>query len=130
MALVGQFLGTQSVDGMGRPVGYSPPALGLDVKPAMWVNTALLAADVLGTGSNYANYYTYYGSLTRPPCDEGVTWIILKTPLLVSPDHHSDLLSLQGYTARPTQALNGREVYDTGTGHYGPNEGFQSPMMF
>jgi len=127
MQTVGQFLGTYSVDGGGQTGAYVFPSIGQDVKPPVWFNTASMAEDVLGAGSNYANYFTYYGSLTQPPCSEGVTWILLKTPILISPDHHSDLLYEQGYTARPSQPLYNREVYDTGTGHHGRNDGFQSP---
>src|SRR5581483_11422558 len=31
------------------------------------------------------SYYTYIGSLTTPPCSEGVRWLVLKTPVEVSP---------------------------------------------
>ncbi|MCK7496967.1 MAG: carbonic anhydrase family protein [Comamonadaceae bacterium] len=29
-------------------------------------------------------YYTYSGSLTTPPCSEGVRWFVLKKPVFVS----------------------------------------------
>ncbi|KAH1178354.1 hypothetical protein KIL84_012056, partial [Mauremys mutica] len=32
------------------------------------------------------DYWTYHGSLTEPPCDECVTWILLRDPIIVSPD--------------------------------------------
>lgn len=31
-----------------------------------------------------AGYWTYKGSLTTPPCNECVTWVIFKTPIEVS----------------------------------------------
>lgn len=31
------------------------------------------------------NYFTYYGSLSFPPCTEGVTWMVQSEPLTVSP---------------------------------------------
>ncbi|CAL5207289.1 unnamed protein product [Lathyrus oleraceus] len=59
-------------------------------------------------------YYGYMGSLTVPPCDEGVIWIINKEIRSVSkaqlelleevvPDHAE-------MNARPVQLLNGREI--------------------
>lgn len=32
----------------------------------------------------YKDFYTYQGSLTCPPCYEGVKWIILPEPLSIS----------------------------------------------
>lgn len=31
-------------------------------------------------------YYTYLGSLTTPPCNECVIWIVLKDPIEASPE--------------------------------------------
>ena len=35
------------------------------------------------------NYYQYFGSLTSPPCTEGVNWIIIKQPVRVSQEQVS-----------------------------------------
>ncbi|XP_077666189.1 carbonic anhydrase 3-like isoform X1 [Eretmochelys imbricata] len=40
------------------------------------------------------DYWTYHGSLTEPPCDECVTWILLREPIIVSPDQMAKLRSL------------------------------------
>lgn len=59
------------------------------------------------------SYYRFSGSLTTPPCTEGVRWIILKTPVTASKEqielferathHHNN---------RPVQALNGRVILE------------------
>jgi len=55
-------------------------------------------------------YYRYSGSLTTPPCTEGVTWFVASRPLPLSKDVHHVMAKLEGDNARPTQPLNGRSI--------------------
>ena len=55
-------------------------------------------------------YYTFAGSLTTPPCSEGVTWFVLKHPTSISGGEVSRFGKLYPMNARPTQPLNGREI--------------------
>uniref|UniRef100_A0A5B7C1F4 Carbonic anhydrase n=1 Tax=Davidia involucrata TaxID=16924 RepID=A0A5B7C1F4_DAVIN len=61
------------------------------------------------------NYYNYMGSLTVPPCTEGVIWIINKKVRTVSQDQVKLLREIvHDYAeenARPLQPLNAREVH-------------------
>jgi len=54
--------------------------------------------------------YYYIGSMTTPPCTEGVTWNILNTPLEMSSDQIEAFRSLYAGNNRPLQPLNGRRV--------------------
>jgi carbonic anhydrase len=58
-------------------------------------------------------YYTYMGSLTAPPCTEGVTWFVLKTPMEVSTEEISAFAQLYPHDVRPLQRLNGRVVQES-----------------
>ena len=58
-------------------------------------------------------YYTYRGSLTTPPCSEGVTWFVLRDPMSVSQDQIDRFSKLYPMNARPVQPLNGRQVRAT-----------------
>ena len=58
-------------------------------------------------------YYTYTGSLTTPPCTQGVDWVILKTPLEISADQISAFAKLYANDARPVQPLNNRRVLES-----------------
>ena len=49
-------------------------------------------------------YYTYMGSLTTPPCSEGVLWMVMKTPQPVSPEQLGIFARLYPMNARPVQA--------------------------
>ena len=57
-------------------------------------------------------YFTYDGSLTSPPCSQGVRWMVLKTPVTFS---YEQLVLLKSYfpegNARPAQPLQGRTIY-------------------
>jgi carbonic anhydrase len=56
------------------------------------------------------HYYQYLGSLTTPPCTEGVLRLVLQTPGTVAPDQLQRLMALLPPHARPPQPLYGRQV--------------------
>lgn len=55
-------------------------------------------------------YYQFMGSLTTPPCSEGVLWMVLKKPVTMSKGQYRLFTQLYPNNARPVQALNGRAV--------------------
>ena len=58
-------------------------------------------------------YFSYSGSLTTPPCSEGVKWIVLKTPIEASAEQIATFKSRVGaVTNRPTQPANARLIID------------------
>jgi len=59
------------------------------------------------------SYWTYMGSLTTPPCTEGVLWMVMKQPLQVSPEQVSIFSRLYRHNARPVQPLNGRLIKES-----------------
>jgi carbonic anhydrase len=56
------------------------------------------------------HYYTYPGSLTTPPCTEGVRWIVMKKPMTIGKEQMARLGGLFGQNARPPQPVNERVV--------------------
>ncbi len=59
------------------------------------------------------DYFTYGGSLTTPPCTEGVKWIVLKTPIEASAGQIAIFKERVGaVTNRPVQAHNARLILD------------------
>ncbi|MCC7405122.1 MAG: carbonic anhydrase family protein [Bdellovibrionales bacterium] len=54
-------------------------------------------------------YYNYAGSLTTPPCTQGVDWNVLNTPLEISKAQLEAFKAIYPNNSRPVQALNGRK---------------------
>ena len=52
------------------------------------------------------HYYHYMGSLTTPPCTEGVQWYILKAPMTASKDQIADMRAHYDHNFRPVQPKN------------------------
>jgi|SRR5579883_3438646 len=52
----------------------------------------------------------YRGSLTTPPCSEGVHWIVLREPITISRAQLAAFVALFPDDARPLQPRHGREV--------------------
>nr|BBI97386.1 carbonic anhydrase [Enterobacter asburiae] len=58
-------------------------------------------------------YWRFSGSLTTPPCSEGVTWIVLKQPLTVSAEQLDRFTQTMHHdNNRPVQSLHGRVVVE------------------
>ncbi len=58
-------------------------------------------------------YYTYMGSLTTPPCTEGVLWMVMKQPAQVSSDQVAIFSRLYPMNARPIQSASGRLIKES-----------------
>ena len=58
-------------------------------------------------------YYTYNGSLTTPPCSEGVLWVVLKNPITASREQIDRFHDEMGAdTNRPIQPRNARTILE------------------
>ncbi|CAM9368966.1 unnamed protein product [Heterosigma akashiwo] len=68
-------------------------------------------------------YYNYPGSLTTPPCSEGVTWILMKDPIKMSTKQYQLMfdgiqastksqMSAEGSVARPLMNVNQRTILE------------------
>lgn len=59
------------------------------------------------------SYYMYMGSISAPPCTEGVAWFILRQPVQISSEQIEAFAKLYPDDARPVQPLNGRVVKES-----------------
>ncbi|HEY6337075.1 MAG TPA: carbonic anhydrase family protein [Candidatus Sulfotelmatobacter sp.] len=58
-------------------------------------------------------YYSYRGSLTKPGCNEGVLWFVLKDPIEMSQEQIDEYKKHYHNTARPLQSLGERPVSES-----------------
>ena len=66
------------------------------------------ALDILP--ENHA-YYRFEGSLTTPPCSEGVRWLVMKQPVYASEEQITQFLHvMHHHNNRPVQPVNDRVV--------------------
>jgi carbonic anhydrase len=76
----------------------APPALTLDLGQLLPENRS---------------YYTYMGSLTTPPCSEGVLWLVLKQPQQISIEQLAIFARLYRNNARPVQPASSRLIKES-----------------
>lgn len=83
-----------------------PLDTGVELAPSVPIDLNRLLPD-------YRNYWTYMGSLTTPPCTEGVLWMVLKQPQQISPEQVAIFSRLYRNNARPVQSINNRLVKES-----------------
>jgi len=66
--------------------------------------------DLAGLTPESKNVGNYAGSLTTPPCSEGVNWHVSFSPMTASADQIAKFSEIMGKNARPVQPLNAREL--------------------
>jgi carbonic anhydrase len=66
--------------------------------------------DLRGLLPDDQRYYQFLGSLTTPPCTEGVLWMVMKQPMTVSDAQLRLFSQLFPMNARPVQPVSGRIV--------------------
>ncbi|MFZ3073365.1 MAG: carbonic anhydrase family protein [Thermodesulfobacteriota bacterium] len=74
------------------------------------VKAAFNAGDLLPVEKGYFNYS---GSLTTPPCSEGVNWLVLKNPIEMSESQIKAFAGIIGKSNRPVQPVNKRKLKST-----------------
>ncbi|MDF3127637.1 carbonic anhydrase family protein [Kiritimatiellaeota bacterium B1221] len=57
-----------------------------------------------------SSLFSYWGSLTTPPCTEGVHWYIFRKPVPLSAEQLKTFRSIYEGNFRPVRALNGRTI--------------------
>jgi carbonic anhydrase len=83
--------------------GYLPTAANRErTAPTVVDPSTLLPAD--------RSYYRYMGSLTTPPCTEGVHWLVLRAPVALSAAQIAKYRSVIRDNNRPVQPLNRRRI--------------------
>lgn len=86
----------------------------MEALPAVEGDTAEVdAVDLLGLlpeDPAGAERWSYEGSLTTPPCTEGVAWAVFAEPIEMSADQIAAFTDIYDGTNRPLQPLGDREL--------------------
>ena len=92
------------------------------VVQSVWNNLPLEKGDEVRAGTRIdlaqllpedKRYYTYMGSLTTPPCSEGVLWMVMKQPVPISVEQVAIFSRLYPMNARPIQQADGRLIKES-----------------
>mmetsp|Transcript_2613 Transcript_2613/g.3059 ORF Transcript_2613/g.3059 Transcript_2613/m.3059 type:complete len:303 (+) Transcript_2613:34-942(+) len=93
------------------------PHAGLAAMLKKNASSATKALSLVQWNLNPLAYYTYQGSKTSPPCDEGITWFVLATTATVTSAQMDQLRAIfpdDETNSRPIQPFNDREIGQMG----------------
>jgi carbonic anhydrase len=92
---------------------YAPVFEHLPAKAGETITADDLTLDLAALLPAEKGYYSFEGSLTTPPCSEGVNWMVLKQPVKLSAQQVKRFRQMFSFNARPIQPLNGRVVKES-----------------
>ena len=103
-AVVGVLINEGAANTAFQPVwDHLPAAEGAEQEYDVQVN----AADLLPVDQTT---FRYAGSLTTPPCSEGVSWFLMIRPIELSAEQIAAFTAIYDGNNRPVQPLDGRTV--------------------
>jgi carbonic anhydrase len=100
LAVVGVFLQRGDSSGALAPVFDKLPAVGAKPGVKAPLDIRFDPADFLPAAREH---YRYLGSLTTPPCTEGVKWVVMREPLTVRDEDMARFAALIRFNARDTR---------------------------
>jgi len=107
LAVLGVFIQPGAENNALAPIWAAMPKEAGDEQAA---GTTIIPADLLPADRGF---FRYQGSLTTPPCSEGVLWTVFKAPIEASPAQIRQFAELFPVNARPPQPLNQRFLLET-----------------
>ena len=108
LAVVGMLFRTGEPSPVVQAILGAAPAADNTVSEGFTLNAGDYAPNELG-------YYRYDGSKTTPPCDEPVSWYMMREQKTISPEQVANLLALSGgSTNRPIQPTGSRVIIFSG----------------
>ena len=87
-----------------QKLGHRVPVEGEEIRSGLVMDVKNLLPD------DTSHFYSYHGSLTTPPCSEGVQWVVLKNHIEVSEQQVQRFVHTLGPNARPIQPPSGRII--------------------
>ena len=98
------------IDEGAHNAAFDPVWANLPAQKGIETHYAAVTVDVDALLPTIRTSYRYDGSLTTPPCSEGVKWIVMTTPIQLSADQIRAFTHIIHDNSRPTQPRNGRRV--------------------
>ncbi len=107
LAVLGIFITPGAENQALKPIWASMPR---EATEEQTVGTTITPADLLPADRGF---FRYSGSLTTPPCSEGVLWTVFKQPIEASPAQIRQFAELFPVNARPVMPLNQRFLLES-----------------
>lgn len=105
LAVIGVFLENGAANPtLAKVIAHTPPQ---KAAAYTFANAVINPRDILPT---LTQFWVYDGSLTTPPCSEGVRWMVERVTAPMSQEHIDVLSKAMGANARPIQPINDRQV--------------------